>query len=226
MEETTIPEELTFNKGNKPATDTPKGSLYITARIVSAIFTPFMVPFLAFILLFLFTYLNIMPLPYKLTVLGLVFSFTVALPVMGIFFYQKINGWGLSGLSERKQRFVPYLLTIMSYVGGLMTMLRLHLPHYMAGVLLAVLICMVLCTIVNIWWKISTHAASSGMMVGGLLSYSFLFLFNPVPYLCGFILLSGMLGSARIIVRQHTLNEVIGGFFIGLFCGIIGILFI
>ena len=68
--------------------------------------------------------------------------------------------------------------------------------------------------------------ASSGMMVGGLLSYSFIFQFNPVEWLCCFILLSGMLGSARIIVRQHTLNEVGGGFFVGLFCGIIGILFI
>jgi membrane-associated phospholipid phosphatase len=47
-----------------------------------------------------------------------------------------------------------------------------------------------------------------------------------VEWLCFFILLAGMLGSARIIVKQHTLNEVTGGFFVGLFCGITGILFI
>lgn len=41
-----------------------------------------------------------------------------------------------------------------------------------------------------------------------------------------FILLSGMLGTARIIVKQHTLLEVLAGFIIGLFCGVIGILFI
>ena len=226
MEGSTIPEELTVNREHIPTADAPKGALYLTARIISAMFVPFLTPFLGFILLFLFTYLNIMPLPYKLSVLGLVFSFTVALPMLGIFFYQKLNGWGIRGLSQRKQRFVPYILTIMSYIGGILTMYRIHLPHYMAGILLAGLICMVLCTIINIWWKVSTHAASSGMMVGGLLSYSFLFLFNPIIALCGFILLSGMLGSARIIVRQHTLNEVLGGFFIGLFCGIIGILFI
>lgn len=226
MKETTIPDELTICKEGPKEPEYPKGTLYLMAHIVSIIFTPFLSPFLAFILLFMFTYLNIMPIPYKLTVLALVFCFTIALPMLGIFFYQKLNGWGLRGLNEREKRFVPYLLTIMSYVGGLLTMLRLHLPHYMAGILLAVLICMILCAIVNIWWKVSTHAASSGMMVGGLLSYSFLFLFNPISSLCGFILLSGMLGSARIIVRQHTLNEVLGGFFIGLFCGIIGILFI
>ena len=32
--------------------------------------------------------------------------------------------------------------------------------------------------------------------------------------------------QARIIVKQHTLLEVLAGFIIGLFCGVIGILFI
>ena len=210
----------------EPEPENTKDALYIPARIISAIFSPFWTPLLGFTLLFFFTYLSIMPMSYKLTVLSLVFCFTVLLPVIGIFFYQKVNGWGIKELSERKKRFIPYILTIMSYVGGLLTMYRVHFPRYMSGILLAALICMILCTLINIKWKISTHTASIGMMVGGLLSYSFLFQFNPINALYIFILLSGLLGSARIIVRQHTLNEVLGGFFIGLFCGIIGILFI
>ena len=209
-----------------PVIKEPKGALFLTARIISSIFSPFWTPFIGFVLLFFFTYLSIMPMPYKLTVLSLVFCFTVLLPIIGIFFYQKVNGWGVKELSERKKRFIPYLLTIMSYIGGILTMYRVHFPRYMSGILLAALICMLICTLVNIKWKISTHSASSGMMVGGLLSYSFLFQFNPIEPLYIFILLSGLLGSARIIVRQHTLNEVVSGFFVGLFCGIIGILFI
>ena len=96
----------------------------------------------------------------------------------------------------------------------------------MSGIIIATLLCMIICTSINLKWKISTHMASCGMIIGGLLSYSFIFQFNPIWWLCGFILLAGMLGSARIIVRQHTLNEVGGGFLVGLFCGIIGILFI
>ena len=202
------------------------GPLYTAARILSAIFSPFWTPFLGFVLLFFCTYLSIMPLPYKITVLSLVFCFTVLLPIIGIFCYQKVNGWGIKELGERKKRFIPYLFTIMSYIGGILTMYRIHIPRYMSGILLAALICMLICSLINTKWKISTHTASIGMMVGGLLSYSFLFQFNPINALYIFILLSGMLGSARIIVRQHTLNEVVGGFFIGLFCGIIGILFI
>ena len=46
---------------------------------------------------------------------------------------------------------------------------------------------------------------------------------NPVWWLCFFILLSGMLGTARIIVKQHTLLEVLAGFIVVLFCGVIEI---
>ncbi len=204
----------------------PHGKFYIAARILSAVFSPFWTPFIGFVLLFFCTYLTIMPMPYKITVLSLVFCFTVLLPVIGIFCYQKVDGRGIKGLSERKNRFMPYFITIISYMGGLITMYRAHFPKYMSGILLAALICMLLCTLINIKWKISIHTASIGMMIGGLLSYSFLFQFNPINALYIFILLSGLLGSARIIVRQHTLNEVVGGFFVGLFCGIIGILFI
>ena len=119
-------------------------------------------------------------------------------------YFPKINGWGIKELGNRENRFIPYGLTILSYLGGLLTMYRIHTPRYMSGIILAVLICMVLCTLVNLKLKVSTHAASSGMMVGGLLSYSFLFQFNPVWWLAGFILLAGMLCTARIIVRQHN----------------------
>ncbi len=229
MEErtTNIPDELSYHV-QRPRCRQGGGDsrLFLASRIISAVFTPFMVPFLAFFLLFFFTYLNIMPLGYKLTILGLVYCFTILVPMLGIYFFQKVNGWTLHELGERERRFIPYVMTIISYVACLITMYRIHLPRYLSGIIVAVLICMVICTLVNFRWKISTHMASSGMMVGGLLSYSLIFRFNPVGWLCFFILLAGLLGSARIILRQHTLNEVCGGFFVGLFCGVAGILFI
>lgn len=227
MEETNIPDELTYHQcDRKPRNEAPKGNLFMAARIISAVFTPFMVPFVAFLLLFLFTYLRIMPFGYKVTVLVLVYCFTILLPMLGIYLFQKINGWSIRELGSREKRFIPYIMTILSYIACLITMYRIHIPRYMCGIITATLICMVMCAVINVKWKISTHMASCGIMVGGLLSYSFIFQFNPVSWLCFFILLAGMLGSARIIVRQHTLNEVGGGFLIGLFCGIVGILFI
>lgn len=208
-------------------TGTPRKTLLEKcAQILSGTFTPFMIPTLTFLLLFFCTYLYILPTVYKLVVLGLVFCFTALMPMVVIYLFQKANGWSIKELRHRKKRFIPYMLTILSYVTCLITMYRMHLPHYMSGIILATLMCMIICTLFNIRWKISTHIAGSGILVGGLIAFGLLFHFNPVWYLCGAIMLAGMLGTARIILRQHSLFEVFAGFVVGMFCGVIGILFI
>jgi hypothetical protein len=203
-----------------------RNALLTGSRLISAVYTPFMTPLIAFALILFCSFLRIMPMEYKLTVLGMVYCFTVLMPMLSIYLYQKVNGWGLRELGRREKRFVPYGLTILSYLACLFSMHRIHLPRYMTGIITATLICMLVCTALNLRWKVSTHVASSGLMVGGLLSYSFLFQFNPVWWLSFFILLSGMLGTARIILCQHTQMEIFVGFLVGMFCGVAGILFI
>ena len=132
MEETNIPDQLTYHAPSQETTKEPKDALFMAARIISAIFTPFMVPFVAFLLLFFFTYLRILPLQYKLTVLITVYCFTILLPMLGIYLLQKINGWTLRELGKREKRFLPYLITIMSYTGCFLTLSRIHLPRYMS----------------------------------------------------------------------------------------------
>lgn len=186
-------------------------TLIRTARVISAIFTPFSIPFLAFLILFLFSYLRIMPIQYKLIVLGVVYCFTILMPTLTIFLFRKINGFSPEDLGERKRRFMPFLLTITSYVFCLVMMHRLNIPWYMTGIILAALIMMVICIVVNLKWKLSEHMAGVGAIVGGLVSFSALFGYNPVWWLCLFILIAGVLGTARIILQHHTLGEVLVG---------------
>lgn len=196
-------------------------SLIRTARAISAIFTPFSIPFLAFLILFLFSYLRIMPIQYKLIVLGVVYCFTILMPTLTIFLFRKINGFSPEDLGERKRRFMPFLLTITSYVFCLVMMHRLNIPWYMTGIILAALIMMVICIVVNLKWKLSEHMAGVGAIVGGLVSFSALFGYNPVWWLCLFILIAGVLGTARIILQHHTLGEVLVGFAVGLICSLL-----
>lgn len=196
-------------------------NLIRTARVVSAIFTPFSIPFLAFLILFIFSYLRIMPLQYKLIVLGVVYCFTILMPTLTIFIFRKINGFSPQDLAERKHRFVPFILTITSYVFCLLMMHRLNIPWYMTGIILASLIMMVICIVVNLRWKLSEHMAGSGAIIGGVVAFSALFGYNPLNWLCLFILIAGVLGTARIILQHHTLGEVIGGFVVGLVCSLL-----
>ena len=59
--------------------------------------------------------------------------------------------------------------------------------------------------------------------MGALVSYSFIFHFNPVWWLCLMILINGMVNSSRMLLRQHTLWQVLGGTLVGFICGLIGL---
>ena len=206
--------------------EAPESALKVIPNILSTLFHPLLIPLYTYVLLFSFTYLNIMPFQYVAFVLSIVASFTLVSPLLFIGLYKWLNKYSLKELSTRPKRFVPYLLTLMSYITCLITMYRMHFPHYFSGIIMGLSICIVVCMFLNIYWRVSIHLAGCGMFIGGLLSYSLLFYFNPVWWLCGFILLSGIQGTARISFHQHTLLEVILGFITGMFCGIIGILFI
>ena len=188
------------------------------ARITSIVFTPFSIPFLAFLVLFLFSYLRIMPILYKGIVLGIVYCFTILTPTITIFLFRKINGFARQELSERKKRYVPILLTIISYVFCLLMMRKLNIPWYMTGIIFVSLVISIICILVNLKWKLSEYMAGMGGIIGGLVSFSALFSYNPVVWLCLFILIAGILGSARIVLGHHTLGEVLSGFVVGLVC--------
>ena len=188
------------------------------ARVTSIVFTPFSIPFLAFLVLFLFSYLRIMPILYKGIVLGIVYCFTILTPTITIFLFRKINGFARQELSERKKRYVPILLTIISYVFSLLMMRKLNIPWYMTGIIFVSLVISIICILVNLKWKLSEHMAGMGGIIGGLVSFSALFSYNPVVWLCLFILIAGILGSARIVLGHHTLGEVLSGFVVGLVC--------
>lgn len=189
------------------------------ARIISKLFSPRYISFIAFLVLFLFSYLRIMPLQYKLIVLGLVFCFTIFIPTFTIFLFRKINGFTAEYMEAREPRFITLGLYFMSYIFCLIMMKRLNIPWYMIGIILTALIMMIVCIIVNLKWKLSTHMAGAGSAISGLIAFSNIFGYNPVWWLSLLIFISGIVGTARIIQGNHSLGEVIFGFILGLLCG-------
>ncbi len=203
---------------------TGQRALMMGARVLSVISRPYYMPVVGFLALFTFTYLSLLPLFYKLLVLSMVWIFTIALPRLCVFVWRKLNGWAPMQLRLRERRAVPYVMFMLSYTACLHLMFRLHLPHYMCGILVAALLVQAVCIVVNIWWKISMHCAGAGAIIGALLAYSVLFVFNPVGWLCVLVLFSGAVGTARMLLRQHSLAQVVTGTLVGTACGLAGIL--
>jgi len=200
--------------------------MILAARIVSMLFTPFYLPIVGLIALFLFSYLSIFPIAYKLQVLIMTYLFTILLPTVMIHLYRRYQGWNLIELGQRERRMVPYIISIVCYFSCIYLMERLHMPHFIGSIIIAALLVQIVCAIINVWWKISTHTAAIGGVGGALFAFAEYLGFNPVWWLCLVFFVAGLLGTSRMILRQHNLSQVVAGFWVGFICAAIAILFI
>jgi len=201
-------------------------NIILTARVVSMVFTPFYLPIVGLLALFFLSYLSLMPLGYKLQVLALVYAFTILLPTVLIHLYRKYNGWNLIELGHKEKRMVPYVISILCYFFCVYLMDMLHIPHFMGTIVSAALAIQIVCALINVWWKISTHTSAIGGVAGALFVFGELFAFNPIWWLCLVMVLAGVLGTSRMILRQHSLSQVVAGFLVGVVCSVLGLIYL
>lgn len=199
--------------------------ILILARSISIAFTPFYLPIMGLLALFLFSYLSLLPWTYKGMVLLLVWIFTCLLPVGLIKLYRHYQGWHILKLISREGRVVPYLISIACYFTCFYLMNMLHIPHFMSSIVVAAIVIQIICAIINNWWKISTHMAAIGGTTGALAAFSLFFGFNPLRWLCLLFILAGVVGTGRMLLRLHTLGEVVGGFIIGAITGYLAVIY-
>ena len=198
----------------------------VIARGFSSIFRPMYYPTVGTIILLTFTYMSMFPWAFRLMVLGVVYFFTVLLPVLTTYLYRSLLGWRLQELRERHKRFVPYAIHFLSYLCCMYLLDTMHMPRFITAILFVSLLVQTCCIIINMFWKVSMHSAGSGAVIGGLVAYSTIFGFNPIWWLCGTILLSGCVMTSRMVLLQHSLAQVLVGTMVGVICGFFGIIFI
>ena len=183
------------------------------------IFTPFYLPLVSLIALFLFSYMSNLPLGYKLQVLTIVYAFTILLPTVMIYMYRRYQGWTSTQMGKKERRMVPYITSIMCYFLCYYIMIVLRIPQFMANIVVTALMIQVVCALINVWWKISIHMAGIGGMAGALFAVSLVFEFNPTLWFSIIVMTAGVVGTARMILRQHSLQQIVAGFAVGLVCG-------
>ena len=190
-------------------------NILLTARVVSMVFTPYYLPVVGLVALFVFSYLSMLPLGYKLTMLLIVYLSTVLVPTLLLHAYRQYTGWKPFQLGPKERRVMPYVISILCYFLCYYLMLVAHVPHVINSIVVAALAIQVLCALINVGWAVSSHSAAIGGVTGGLLAFSLIFNFNPVWWLCLMLLLAGIVGTSRMILRQHTLSQVLAGFSLG-----------
>lgn len=187
------------------------------ANWLSWILVPLMMPVYGIILIFSLSILKIAPFSTKLTFTLIVFGINLVVPMILVLLMKRLGMIQDVGLNGRKERLIPYIISIICLGGtGLFLYFKgapLWVAMFYAGGALAALINL----LVNFRWKISAHAAG----IAGIVAMLIQIMKEGFPvsgltwWIAGSILLAGLLGSARVWLGRHTLMQVLAGTAVG-----------
>ena len=193
----------------------------IFARICSTVFHPLIIPTVGIFLSLYFSYMCMLGGEYILTNTLFVALFTILLPVIGVFILYKMKLISSVGLVNREERTMPYIIFFVCYVACAIFLWKNNLRGIQFGFFVGGLLAILCNLIINRWWKISVHMTSIGGFTGLIFVMSYLqyIMFTEyVPHLqIGAVLASGALGTSRILLKRHTLGQVVCGFINGFF---------
>ena len=186
-------------------------------QLISILLHPMFMPLLALHL----TLLVLPSLAFTLSqnlllIYGILVFSTMVLPLVSIFWLMRKGKVSSLEMSNHKERSLPLFKTViwMSFGYYLLQNLLFYTPILKAELLGAIIIILI-AAIVSKYWKISLHLLGIGGVVGVFIALQimhgdFLYL------LLLFILLSGLLGVARIKQKAHNYAQVYAGFLVGL----------
>ena len=190
------------------------------ARFLSTAMTPLLMPTYGVFLVLWTSILCFLPTGTRVTVMVMVMGITCVLPMIFISVLHHLKIVHDKRLNDRRERLLPYAFAVLCYVGATFYIDRVHSPMwftmFMAGATLSCLVAVV----VSFWWKISSHMAGIGGMVALLyqLHVQGLSAFDLFWLLCFTILMAGVLGTSRLLLKRHTLLQVLAGFANGYIC--------
>lgn len=196
--------------------------MVLAAKLVSNLFHPTYYPMLCLCILFYFTFLQSMGMAGIASILGLTALFTIVIPSLLVFIYRKVFRIPLHDLHHRNERFVPYSIYLICYFILLHRLQTLNVHGLILDVVIVSILIQICCTLINCAWKVSIHAAGAGAIVGFLLIHCVLYEYYPLLPVIIAILLCGIVGTSRLILRRHTLAQVNAGTLLGILCGIAG----
>lgn len=190
------------------------------SKFLSVLFAPYYAPLWVLMWTFFFCYWLSLSVYSVVQIFVMVLFTTVIIPNVIIDMFRVGNNWTHIQLAHREHRHLPYVIMVLGYGVCLSLLTMQNAPMCIRGVVLTALVSQLICVIVNAFWKISTHMVGMGGLVGALIAFSLEFHFNPVFMLCLLLIISGAVGTARMVLRQHSLSQIFVGFIVGYICAL------
>ncbi|HYQ59012.1 MAG TPA: phosphatase PAP2 family protein [Draconibacterium sp.] len=185
------------------------------ARIISILFHPVLIPtFGMFLLLHSGFYFELLLWEAKRFVLLVVFFTTCILPMLSVAVLSLNPGFNIN-MPNSRDRLIPLLSASGFYYLGFILLKKVQaVPEFKLFMLASVLVLLAL-MLISLKWKISNHMAAIGGLSGTLFALAFRNGVNPVYSVLIVVLLSGLIGTARMILGKHNLLQLIAGYGLG-----------
>lgn len=171
------------------------------ARYISAILSPIVVSLPSVLLVALYHERN--QFTVALNTFLTLFFLSIG-PMIYILVGVRLGKFSDVDVSDRTQRSGPYIFGIISAFIGFLILLLIHGPKNLQTILLLTVIIGIIMMIITLWWKISVHASS---LAGAATVLTALYGAIMLPTFALVVLV----GWSRVVLRRHTLAQVIAG---------------
>ncbi len=187
----------------------------LISKGISLAFRQSYYPLIATFVLLHVSYLRMLSFSFRLMILAEVFLCTFAMPyILGRLFDRINRHYQL----VTQRRYHSMIHNFLAYVGTMVCihlLQGLHMPFFLQGYLWVAMLYQIACMLISLFWNISTQSAAAGSVVGALSAYSLLMDYNAIWWICLSIFVCGLVNTSRMLLRKHTLNQVIAGTWIG-----------
>lgn len=197
------------------------------AKIISYIFHPLFVP--VYVGWFFIYILRLFPdqddwgktvLLLRFLIIYTVFPLITVLLAKGLGFVQSLF------LKTQKDRIIPYVTSGIFYFWVWYVFKNQQAPDVIIMFSFAVFLASSAGLIFNIYFKISMHALSMGVVLALMLIIAFHTSANTGPYLSLAFLVAGLVCTARLVNSDHLPFDVYAGLFVGILCQLVAWAFV
>lgn len=186
-------------------------------KIISILFSPLAVPTYAIALLTSTSYLVLLPASVRWIIVAAIAVMTAVIPLGALMLMKRLRMVADLDVSNRRERAWAVPPILLCYLMAYALLIALSMPGLVLRMWIGAMVATACVFAISFFWKISGHATAMGALAAiawveftKMLTVSNLFIIFAV-----IVLLLGIVGSARVHLRKHTVAQVLAGALLG-----------
>lgn len=120
-------------------------------------------------------------------------------------------------MKEKKDRTIPFIATMTFYIWSYMVVKQMQMPIFVQFFVLGFTVSIAMAFMVNIFTRLSVHMAGMGAVLMLLMLVAFTGSTDVGHILAAAIVLTGLVGTARLLLTDVTITQLYYGLLIGIF---------